>query len=130
MAFELSYAKKRADTGEQFEFVDWLGEKIICARVDCSFDITDFVERGDHDDWDVSCIGIFFEMLADLEAAHFGHHDIEEDDVWCGFVDRVDGLEPVVCDPDIATEFIEVGVEEFEVLLVVVDNQHSMMFDR
>ena len=64
-----------------------------------------------------------------MESAHTGHHDIKEDDVWGIVADGFDCLEAVMCDADISSEFVEVCVEEFNILLIVIDDEDSAVLD-
>lgn len=123
--FEDADAKEGADAGEEFEAVDGLGEEVVGPGIDGSLDIPHFVEGCDHDDGDVAEAGVGLEPGAGLEAAHPGHHDIKEDDVGFGGGDGGEGLKAVPGGADGAAEVFEVGLEEFEVLLVVINDENG-----
>lgn len=123
LLFEESDAEEGFDASAEFDAVDGFGEEVVGAGFDGAFDVADFGEGGDHDDGDVACVGCFFEFFAELEAGHAGHHDVEEDEVGGALFDGAEGVEAVGGGADGAAEFFEVGLEEFEILFVVVDDE-------
>lgn len=123
LTLEDAEADEGADSGDEFEPVDGFGEEIIGAEFDGSFNVGDLVERGDNDDGYVLGGGIGLEFAADLEPGHAGHHDIEEDEVRSFGGDGVEGLDAIAGLADVGTEIVEVGREQFEVLLVVVHDE-------
>ena len=67
------------DSFYELNSVDGFGKKIVSPGINRSFDISQFVESGHHQDHDFFELVIRFNPLADLKAAQFGHHHIEED---------------------------------------------------
>jgi hypothetical protein len=128
LAFELADPQEGSDAGDEFEAVNGFGEEVVGPGVDSPFDIADFVEGGDHDDGDIAEPGIGADFFADLEAAHAGHHDIKDDDVRVEFAYAFECFDAIAGDFDAAGEGFEVGLEEFEVLFVVVNEQNGRGF--
>lgn len=64
---------------KKFHFVDGLGQKIIGARINGSFDIAKFIEGCYHQNHYISGAGTVLDLLADFESAQFRHHDVEQD---------------------------------------------------
>jgi hypothetical protein len=116
-------AEEGFDAGEEFEFVDGFGEEVIGAGLDAAFDVAELVEGGDHEDGDVAGFGGGFEAAADFEAGHAGHHDVEEDEVGVGLGDFFEGIDAVDGDVDGAVERFEIGLHEFDVLGIVIDDE-------
>jgi len=83
---------------EQFQFLNRFGEEIVGPRIDCPFDISQFIEGSDHQDHDPLEFRILFELLADFEAAELGHHHVEQNQVWAEGSRFVERLPAVDCD--------------------------------
>ena len=88
-----------------------------------SFDVGDFVQSRHHQHGNVCGCCVRAKFLADLKPGHLGHHDVEEDEVGRKLRDVVEGFWAVGGGAKFAAKVLEVGEEEFEVLLVVVYEQ-------
>ena len=76
--FFSSEAPMRARSSDRIER---LGQIILGAGFDAAHDAVDLVERGNHDDRDVAGLLRRLEPAQHLEAAHFRHDEIEQDEV-------------------------------------------------
>src|SRR5688500_6140480 len=116
-------AEEAADAGEELELVDGLADEVIRAAFGCLLDVAELVEGGDHEDLDVAGLLVALERSADLEAAHAGHHDVQEDQVGVVLLDFFQRLDAVEGGDDLDGEGFEEGLEELDVLDVVIDDQ-------
>src|SRR4029079_17238663 len=66
------------DPLEQCGVVHVLRQKVVGAGLDSTLNVAELVQRGDHQNHDVTSGRIALELLADFEAAGFRHHDVEE----------------------------------------------------
>ncbi len=63
------------------------------------------------------------EALADLDAVHVGHHDIEQNEVGLFALDEVDGLKASIGGDDAQAFALKLALEELDVDRLVVDDQ-------
>jgi hypothetical protein len=70
-----------ADARHQHEFVDGLGQELVGPGVQPLDAVVPAVQRGDQHHGDVTGGVVVLEPAADLEAAHAGHHHVQQDDV-------------------------------------------------
>src|SRR5205807_1456429 len=79
LGYGLGAAQHGFHAGQQLADGEWLGDVVVGAQFE-SDDLVDFLaSRGQHDDWDRRPFS--FELLADIEAAHARHHDVQDDQV-------------------------------------------------
>ena len=123
LGLQVADPQDAADPAEQLDLVDGLGEKVVGARLNAALEVGRFVERGDHEDEQVFGLGIGADLLADLEARQPGHHHIEQEQVGLEFLDDLQGLFAVVGGADLAVEIAEIGLQQLDVLKVVVGDQ-------
>src|SRR5712691_4726001 len=60
---------------------DWLRQKIADPQAHPFGARVEIVTRGNHDDGNLSGLGMLFERAANLEAIHFRHHQVEQDHI-------------------------------------------------
>src|SRR5690606_7994163 len=108
---------------EQFELVDGLGDEVVGAAFAGLFDVAQFVEGGDHEDLDVAGGRVALELAADLEPAHAGHHDVQEDQVGVVSGNLLEGFDSVEGGDEPDRKAFEERLEQFDVLDVVIDDQ-------
>ena len=70
-------------------------------------------------------LGVGLELLADLEAAELRHHDVEQDQVGLERGDLVERVAAVDGHGDLAVEPAQIGLQQFDVGLIVVGDQNS-----
>lgn len=58
-------------------------------------DIADILQPGHHDDRDLLPLGNFAQLCARPETVHFGHHDVQKDNIGVVPFDRGDEVDPV-----------------------------------
>jgi hypothetical protein len=73
----LSDTQQRFHTGEQFQFIEGLDEKIIGTHFDGFDFVVEFAQSADNNDGDQRCMAIGFEFLADFVTRYFRHHEIK-----------------------------------------------------
>ena len=114
----------RADDGLREGLVD----VIDAANLEAPGFVLDFGAASEKDDGDVARYGIELEAEADFEAVHFGHEDVEEDEVGDGVgVDEVEGLRAVGGNAD-AVMILEDRVDDLNVFGRVIDQQDNFLF--
>jgi len=74
---EVFYLEHRSDASHKFEFIDGFAEKIVGAGIDTMFDVAEFVKGRYHYHGNVTGLGVVLQSLADFEATHLRHHNIE-----------------------------------------------------
>jgi len=95
-----------------------------------SVPVADLVERGDHHDGDGAGGGVGLDLPADLEAAHAGHHHVEQDEIGLDLIELRDRLLAVGRGVDLTGQRFEVGLEQLEVLGVIVDNEDDRVVEK
>ena len=73
--------RQRADTRDQNDVGDRLGEEIVSTGLKTAHAVGRAVERGDHDNGNEVRRWICFQAAADLKTVHVRHHDVEQHDV-------------------------------------------------
>ena len=74
-------AQQIAYAVRQHRPIDRLVDKVRRANPESAFDRLDIVERRRHQDRGVASARQCAERLAHLEAAHFGHHNVEDNEI-------------------------------------------------
>jgi hypothetical protein len=69
------------DARHELHVVDRLGEEVVGADFETADAVGRLIERGDHQHRNVLRLLAGLQAAANLEAIHFRHHDVEEDDV-------------------------------------------------
>ncbi len=112
-----------AHAREQDEIVDRLGEEFVGARLQPRDAVGAAVQGGDQHHWDVAGGGVVLQPTADLEAVHAGHHHVQQDDV--RLFRRRDGQagDPVGGGQHLIVVRRELGLEQSDVRVDIVDNQ-------
>ncbi len=123
-AFEMADAKEGSDACDEFELVDRFGEEVIRTGLDAAFDIAQFVECGDHNDGNPTGFRVCFELFADFEAGHAGHHDVQQNHIGFDLLDNRERLEAVGSGENLTGEYFKVSLKEFEILLVVIHDKN------
>ena len=77
--------------GQQLALVDRLGQEVVGAGLQ-GLHLLLVAARGDHHDRQVGGVGLLADPAAHLVAVHAGHHDVQEDEVDLGPVDRLQRL--------------------------------------
>ncbi len=84
------------DFGQQDGRLEGLDDVVVGAAIE-SLQHGLFVALGRYEnDGDVDRPAVFSQLLAGLDAGHFGHRHVHEDQVWEGFVDGLHDLPPVL----------------------------------
>lgn len=120
---EVAQLEEVLDAGQQLDLIDGLGEEVVAAAFAGALHVAELVQGGDHDDGDVAITRIVLEEAADLKAAAFGHHDVEQDEVGDLTLDCEERGFAIARQPNLYSQRFKVGLEQFEDLGVIVDDQ-------
>lgn len=126
-ALHVSYAEEALHAGEEFELVDGLTDEVVCAALAGLLDVAEFIERCHHQHLNIFGAGVGFEFFADLESAHPGHHDIEQDEVGVVGGDFFQGVDSVDGGDDLQRHGLEEGLEQLDVLGVIVNDENRRL---
>jgi hypothetical protein len=86
-------AQEGIDARHKFPVAKWFGDVVIGAHLKTVDDVSFPVSGGEHDDGDAAVLA---DALADFEAVHVRHHDVQKHKVWRILRDRREGVSPVV----------------------------------
>jgi hypothetical protein len=125
---EVLELKHSFDAGEHLDFVYGLGDEIVCAAIDRPLHIAKLMERGNHNDGDMGGRRVIFQLAADLKAAHFRHHNVEQDEVGLVFSYDIEGFGAVAGGDCPAVDILKIGLEQFEVFTVIVNDEDNGRF--
>jgi hypothetical protein len=118
-------ADERTHAGKQRQFVDRLGEEIVGAGLEAAHAVLGLGQGRHHDDGNVHGPRIRLQALADLEAVHAGHHDVQQDDVGRIGGDRVKRSRAAVGRHDVEVLGRKLGFQQPDVRRDIVDNQDA-----
>ena len=107
------------------QIVDRLGEEIVGTGLQAAYAIRRLVERGDHDDRDMGRARIGLQPLADLEAVHFRHHDVEQDHIDLGSIANVEGVAAIARGEDVEIFRHEPRFEQLHIGGNIIDDQYA-----
>ena len=123
LALEVADPEQAPDPAEQLDLVHRLGQEVVGPDLDAPLEVGGLVQGGDHQDQEVAGLRVGPELLADLEAGEPGHHHVEQEQVGAELGDDPQGVLAVDGRPDLAVDPAEVGLEQLDVLDVVVGDQ-------
>ena len=115
-------AQDAAHAGEDFADGEGFGDVVVGAEVQSGDGIVFGVAGRAEDHGDTGRFGILLEDAGHAEAAHFAHHDIEQDER-IAFRVHSEGLFGAVGDLDVITFDFEVELEDFAQRLFIVDHE-------
>src|SRR5450756_2321376 len=121
-------AQDGLDAGEQLRVVERLCQVVVGATLEALHDVMRFVERREHDDWDVLGARIRAEAPRDLPAVYVRHHYVQ--DYYVGLVHHGRGEPSSSADGgyDVVALDLEVGLHHLEQALFVIDKQYFPFF--
>jgi hypothetical protein len=114
----------RLDPGHQGRLVDGLGQILVGARLEPGHDVLRVGFGGHQDDRDEGEVAVALEVLADLDAVHLGHHDVEQDQVRLPFAGERQAFLAVAGRVDLVAVDRKPGFEDVAVGRVVVDDEN------
>jgi hypothetical protein len=117
-------AQHRLDPGHQGRLVDGLGQILVGARLEPGHDVLRVGFGGHQDDRDEGEVAVALEVLADLDAVHLGHHDVEQDQVRLPFAGERQAFLAVAGRVDLVAVDRKPGFEDVAVGRVVVDDEN------
>ncbi len=91
IALQPAQRQVRLDPSDDFLQLEGLGDVVDPAGREGAHLVLDVVQRADEENRDVCGLGIGLQLLADLEAVHLGHADVQQDQVGRGQFDRSQG---------------------------------------
>ena len=112
---------------EQFQLVDGLAEKIVGAGLDRPFDVAQRVQRGDHQDHDVTGGRVALELLADLKPTQLWHHHVEQDQVRLERRHLIQRIASIDGGLDLAIDVAQIRLDQFNVRLVIVGDEDTAL---
>ena len=101
---------------------EWFNDIVICSELEPEHAVNLLGTRSQHYDGDVADLP---DLLTDIHAVLFGHHDIENDNIGFFAVEFGNRLLTVVCGNIIKTVVFEVCAERFmdDMLIITDENQ-------
>jgi hypothetical protein len=118
-------AGQAAHAGEQHDVVDRLGQEVRGAGFQALDAVGAAVQRRDQHHGDVAGGGVFLEFAADGEAVHAGHHHVQQDHVGQLARRQGQGGGAVIGDGDLIIFGRQLGLEQADIGLDVVDDQDA-----
>src|SRR6266550_1704393 len=114
-------AKDSLYPGQQFANRKRLGDVVVRSQLEAHHFVHFLSARGQHDDGNGCALGL--ELFADIQAAHAGHHDVEDDQV--GFLRNgaFQAGNAVGCGDDFVSFVLEVIAQAGDHVGLIFDNQ-------
>ena len=120
LALALGAAEDGLDAGDQLARVEGLRHVVIGADLEADDAVDVVAAGGEDDDGDVAGLA---ELLADGEAVHLGHHDVEDDEVRADGLGLLERLLAVVGGFDAEALVVQVEAGKLNDVLLVIDNE-------
>jgi hypothetical protein len=116
------FTKVGADAGEEFGHAEGLGDVVVGALVERG-DLHGFLlADGEDDDGGFSNAA---DGAGELDAAHFRHGEVGDDEVGRDGAEELEGFEAVICYGDFVAAALEGGAEDAGDLALVVDDEDT-----
>jgi len=112
-----------AHAGEQLGLVEGLGDIVHAAALEGFDDEALVIGGGQEDDRNVFPTRILFDLAAHLDAVHFRHQHIEQNQSGCVRFEKFKRLPAAGGGDDLMADLADQGAEELQVLLLVVNDQ-------
>ena len=108
---------------EEFGGLERLGDIVNCPQLEPLDQVIGLYLGGEKNDRNLPSLGMFLEPPAGFEAVHFGHHDIEQDQVWYHLGDLLERLHAVLGDVELVPLLAQDGAQHLDILQGIVDDQ-------
>ena len=129
-AFPFRAPNGALDTQLQFLDVKWLGDVIVCAKLQSLQSVTALILLRQEDDGNMACACARPQVAADLVAVDIGQHDIEHDQLGQDMLGLFQGIRPAVRDIHVKGHAREVDLEHVRNINVVFDDQKAGLCHR
>jgi hypothetical protein len=126
---EMLLLQTRSDPSPQEHGVARLRQVVLGAELDGANDASRLVQGGDHEDGDVSAVGILLEAFQHRGTVQVRHHDVEQNKVDRFATEQRERFEAALGRPDLVALPDEPAGQELAVFLVVVDHQDRRRCD-
>jgi hypothetical protein len=87
--------RQRTHAGDQRQFRDRLGQKVVGPGFEPAHPVGRLIERGNHDHRNMMGDGVGLQPPADFEPVHVGHHHVEQDEIAFGALAHVQRIPAV-----------------------------------
>src|SRR5438270_1275801 len=114
-------AKDSLHPGQQFANRKWLGDVVVRSQLEANYFVYFLSARGQHDDGNGCALGL--ELFAHIQAAHAGHHDVEDDQVGLLRNRAFQAGNAVGCGDDFVSFILEVIAQAGDHVGFVFDDQ-------
>ena len=79
------------------------------------------VHRGQDNDWDMLPSRVFIDLADEFKAIHFGHHQVEQNDIWGDRLKEIDRFMSVLGSVYKPPMFFQCAAGQFDGLRIILD---------
>ncbi len=110
---------------DEGSLVDRLRQVFVCTRFETGDDIFGIAFRGHHDNGHIGNGRVGSELAADLDPVHFGHHDIEQQQIGLLRLGHVQGLFAIGCRQQFITVHGQPRLQDVHIHGLVIHDENT-----
>ena len=117
--------QRGANAGDEFLGVEGLGNEVVGAGGEAINAVLEFVAGGEEDEVDIATAGFGADLVAELEAAHFRHAPIGDDEADRVVAEDFEGGGAIGGAENVVAGVVEGGANDGDGHLVVINNKYT-----